>query len=144
MSSRAKFSFGWAFLFWLASSQMSIAGPLAMAWVRASNGPAPLARNSWFWASMNEAKRTFWIDVAKWPCQKNVSFSARGCSVATIRPIHQSTIARPSCCRWAWSALRAVGSVGTGAKPASCGTATASAAGVGAWRPAMMDSTVAA
>jgi hypothetical protein len=72
----------------LPSSQISMAASRATASVSASNGPAPALRNSSFCWYMRRGWRTFWIEVAKWPCQNRVSFSRRGLSAAAMRRSH--------------------------------------------------------
>ena len=53
ISSRAKFSLGSLALSEEASSQMSMAGSVATAWVSAAKSPDPWVRKSWFCPYMN-------------------------------------------------------------------------------------------
>ncbi len=65
MSSRAKFSLGSDALSVAASSQISMAGSTATAWVSCVKFPDPMVRNSWFCRYMKAAKCTFEIAVGK-------------------------------------------------------------------------------
>ena len=45
----------------------------------------PLVRSNLFWASIMSGEATLAIELVKWPCQKNVSFSRSGLSAAAMR-----------------------------------------------------------
>jgi len=73
----------------LASSQISMAGSVATAWVKLSKSPGPSVRKSWFWPYMYEGNRTFDTAVGKWPWRRKANFSRSGLVVATMRASHQ-------------------------------------------------------
>src|SRR5689334_12044410 len=142
MNSRARFSLGLPTRLPPPSSHSSIAGSTAMAWARVRKSPVPSVRWRAFWIAIRLANFTFWMLVAKWPCQNHVMRSGNGRSAAAMRSSHQTT----SWVRCWASACADAGSFGiraTAAK-AGAGVAAAPASGPGVVRASSVASNPAA
>ena len=130
MNSRARFSLGLPTRLPPPSSHSSMAGSTAIACANARKSPVPRRRWLAFWIAIRLAKRTFWMLVAKWPCQNHVMRSGNGRSAAAIRSSHQPTSWVRCCC----SACADAGSFGTRSTAANGGSGCGGGACVGARR----------